>query len=274
MTKNFIIRAASALVALAVLFGLYYFWNDLGMKIAVLLAVIGGTYETQRLLFKNESSLPLKVLFSVLVILVFLMSALTISLASIAFAVSVILFCMANLSLLHKSASLEHILSLQSRAVLGLFYIGLLPAFVVRLLSAAEGIPWFMTLLAVVFAGDTFAYLFGVFLGKTKLMPAISPKKSLQGSLGGLFGSVVAMLICRYFFFPDLSIALAVPLALFTGLAAQFGDFFESLLKRVANMKDSGRIMPGHGGILDRIDGVLFGAPIILFGLILVEYYR
>jgi phosphatidate cytidylyltransferase len=273
MTKNFIIRAASALVALAALIALYVFWKDLGMKLAVLIAVVIGTYEAQRLLLK-DSALNLKIIFSLLTFIVFALSALTISVASVAFALAVILFCIASLVVLHKTAPLEQILSQQAKAALGLFYIGLLPAFVVRLLSAAQGVEWFATLLAVVFAGDTLAYIFGVTMGKTKLMPAVSPKKSLQGSLGGLLGSVIAMLICRHFFFPDMSLLAAIPLALCTGIAAQFGDFFESLIKRVADMKDSGRIMPGHGGILDRIDGVLFAAPVILLGLILIEYFN
>lgn len=274
MTKNFTIRALSALVAVAVLIALYVFLKDLGIKLAVLIAVVIGTYEVQKILFKNESSQFLKILFYVLGLFVFAMSALTISVASLAYAVSLVIVCIASLLALHKEGPLARIMDFQAKAALGLFYIALLPAFVIRLLSATQGLEWFITLLAVVFAGDTMAYLTGVLWGKTKLMPAVSPKKSLQGSLGGLAGSVIAMAICWYFFFPALSLSVLLPLALIAGAAAQFGDFFESLLKRVADVKDSGRIMPGHGGILDRIDGVLFAAPVLLLGLILIEYFR
>ena len=90
--------------------------------------------------------------------------------------------------------------------------------------------------------------------------------------MGGLVGSVGAMYLGLLFTEINYFLPFLV-LALFTGLIAQFGDLFESLLKRVANIKDSGKLMPGHGGVLDRIDGVLFGAPIFLLGLTLIFRY-
>jgi phosphatidate cytidylyltransferase len=126
--------------------------------------------------------------------------------------------------------------------------------------------------LAVVFSGDTCAYLVGVLFGKTKILPLVSPKKSLQGSLGGLLGSTLAAVVCWKFMFQDKDLDNLVVLAFVSGFIAQFGDFFESLLKRVADVKDSGSIMPGHGGVLDRIDGVLFASPVILFGVLMLSH--
>ena len=91
------------------------------------------------------------------------------------------------------------------------------------------------------------------------------------GSLGGLLGSMLAGAVSAGFFLTSVPIWMMVVLALVTGVLAQLGDLFESMMKRIANRKDSGSIMPGHGGVLDRLDGVLFGAPIVLAGALLIE---
>lgn len=116
-------------------------------------------------------------------------------------------------------------------------------------------------LFIIVWATDSFAYWVGRKYGKTKLAPTISPNKTLEGLIGGMFGAALCALI--------LAMALHLPyaplyaiLALFIALVAQAGDFFESWVKRRAGVKDSGQIIPGHGGLLDRIDGLLFAAPV------------
>lgn len=273
MKKNFIIRAISAIVAVCILSAAYIFLKDLGIKLIILLAVAVGSSEIVKILFKDEESKFLKGLFYFLCLFVFVMSALTISVSALAFSLAVIVLCLASLASLHTTGNLERIGRFQAKSALGLFYVGLLPSFAYRVLVAPEGLYWFVTLLAVVFAGDTLAYVFGVLFGKQKVMPSVSPKKSVQGSVGGLIGSAIAMAICQIYFFPEISLLKLIPLALVAGIFAQFGDFFESLLKRIADVKDSGRIMPGHGGILDRIDGVLFASPVILLGIILIQYF-
>lgn len=107
---------------------------------------------------------------------------------------------------------------------------------------------------------DTFAYLTGMLIGKHKIWVQVSPKKSVEGSFGGLLASVVFTLIfCGHFgnvgWYPCILLGMSL------SIMAQLGDFFESALKRSANVKDSSRILPGHGGVLDRIDSVLFVVP-------------
>ena len=165
-----------------------------------------------------------------------------------------------------------HLSLFQAKGILGLVYLGLLPGFATHTLNLNLGFLWFFALLAFVFAGDTFSYLTGMMFGKTLLMPSISPKKTVEGALGGLGGSLIAGAIVHVIE-PRLPLAPLLSLAGLAGLAGQMGDLFESLLKRVANRKDSGRLMPGHGGILDRIDGVLFAAPVVLAGALLIESY-
>jgi phosphatidate cytidylyltransferase len=101
-------------------------------------------------------------------------------------------------------------------------------------------------------------------------MPQISPKKTIEGSIGGLFGSCLAAGLF-HLKLPHIPLPALICLGFAVGLVGQMGDLFESMLKRVANQKDSGSLMPGHGGVLDRLDGVLFAAPVMFAGVSLLE---
>ncbi len=117
------------------------------------------------------------------------------------------------------------------------------------LVLLALGLAWF---------ADTGAYFAGRFLGKHKLYEAVSPKKTIEGALGGLLASVAWALLAVFWFLKgSLPIAHAIPLALVAGALGQAGDLGESLLKRSTGVKDSGAILPGHGGIMDRLDAVI-----------------
>lgn len=114
----------------------------------------------------------------------------------------------------------------------------------------------------VVFFGDTGAYFAGRSLGKRKLYELLSPKKTIEGSIGGLAASVGGALLCRALFAEEVSVVTCIALGIGGGAIAQAGDLAESALKRACGVKDSGNILPGHGGMLDRIDGLLFALPI------------
>jgi phosphatidate cytidylyltransferase len=105
--------------------------------------------------------------------------------------------------------------------------------------------------------GDTGGYFAGRFLGKHKLYPAVSPKKTVEGAIGGLFGSVLGALAASLGFLRAVPLSHSIPLAIVAGVLGQAGDLGESLIKRSTGVKDSGAIVPGHGGILDRVDALL-----------------
>lgn len=155
--------------------------------------------------------------------------------------------------------------------LVGLIYVCLLPALAISILLSSGWKP-ILFLLVTVFCGDVLAFFFGLSLGGKKVFPLISPKKTYSGAAGGLLGSLVfggGFLIVFSQLRDPIFITL---LCLFMGFFAQLGDFFESLLKRISGKKDSGNIMPGHGGLLDRLDGVYFGSAIlyaacVFFGL-------
>jgi phosphatidate cytidylyltransferase len=141
-------------------------------------------------------------------------------------------------------------------------YAGLLPAAVVALRVREDaGWPWVVLLFVVTWANDTFAYFTGRFLGKRPLAPRISPRKTWEGFWGGAAGSVGGALAVKVLFLPGLSMRAAVAVGAGAAVLGPLGDLSESMLKRAAGVKDSGRIIPGHGGLLDRVDAVLFVAP-------------
>lgn len=173
---------------------------------------------------------------------------------------------------LFRFSSLPHVFDLVARQVLGIVYIPLSLSILVFIHAGEGGIFWIIWLLIVSFANDTGAFYAGTFLGKHKLAPKISPNKTIEGSVGGMAASVVTGFVFCLIFFSDLSTALlSIPCALIMALAGQIGDLFESAMKRVNQIKDSGRILPGHGGMLDRIDGLLLAVPVLYAFLVLIQ---
>lgn len=270
MTKTFLIRTTSALVALAILFAIYYFLQLNGLRLICYAAVLIGAHELIQMLLPKGTGKFHKGLFYAVLLLIFHVAANYPSFAVVGFAVLTVLFWVLSI-LAHQSfTELDGLVRYQAKSVMGFVYLGLLPSYAYRLLDLHNGLIWFLTLLAVVFAGDIGAYLVGITLGKHKINPRLSPKKTWEGSIGGLLGSLGAGFVCSRFL-PDIQVNAILVTAVCAGFVAQFGDFFESLIKRVADVKDSGSLMPGHGGILDRIDGVLFASPILMLVASLFE---
>jgi len=170
---------------------------------------------------------------------------------------------------LSKGQSLERVLPGSSATLLGLVYIpttlGLLVAVRSNITLGGDARHWIFFSLLVVWFGDTGAYYVGRACGRHRLAPLVSPKKTIEGSMGGLLGNVLAALLSKKIFLPGASMTSLLVLSGMMGVASQLGDLAESALKRGAGIKDSSNLLPGHGGLLDRIDGILFAAP-VLFG--------
>jgi phosphatidate cytidylyltransferase len=134
-----------------------------------------------------------------------------------------------------------------------------------------EADPWLVFLLfAVVWLGDTAAYYVGSKLGRHKMAPVISPKKSWEGAAAGFVTSVLAAAVWSWWRLGRIDAKVLAAAAL-TAAAAQIGDLIESMIKRGSGVKDSGNVLPGHGGILDRIDAMLFAAPVLVLALWLLR---
>lgn len=158
--------------------------------------------------------------------------------------------------------------------VFGVLYVAVLGGYLIALRVIPDtGIQLSAKLLSlfflIVFAGDTGAYYVGRSLGKRKLAPRISPGKTVEGSVGGLLANILAVVIAHYTFFPGLPLASAAVLAVVMGVLGQIGDLCESMLKRGAQIKDAAHVIPGHGGVLDRLDSILFNAPVLYYYYVL-----
>jgi phosphatidate cytidylyltransferase len=151
--------------------------------------------------------------------------------------------------------------------LMGTLYVGLL-TYIYLLRSLHDGWIWLIFMLACTWACDTAAFFVGTAFGKRKIAPVLSPKKSLEGAIGGLVGSVLTSYLFAYIY-PFLSVPKMILLGLLVGVAAEVGDLLESAFKRQAGIKDSSMLIPGHGGILDRIDSSLFTAPLVYYFVLL-----
>ena len=149
--------------------------------------------------------------------------------------------------------------------LMGFLYVPFLLSHLIMIRMLPHGVSWLFLIMVIVMSGDSAAFYVGSSLGKTKLYPAVSPKKSVEGSLGGLAGSLIGAFVCRALFFRELTVVDCIASALLLGVVGQLGDLFESLIKRSCGVKDSGAILPGHGGVLDRLDSILFAAPVAFY---------
>jgi phosphatidate cytidylyltransferase len=148
----------------------------------------------------------------------------------------------------------------------GLIYVGFLGSHFVFLRDAPNGRDWVLLALLATWATDTSSYFVGRLFGRTKIAPAISPGKTLEGSLGGVAGGLAAVLVLNWALDAGAG-AEIIPLALLLPLVAELGDLTESLIKRGAGVKDASHIIPGHGGFLDRLDSLLFTVPLVYYYL-------
>jgi phosphatidate cytidylyltransferase len=170
---------------------------------------------------------------------------------------------------LFRYRNMDTVASRVSHMVFGVFYVALLLAFVALLKKrGSDGGAWVFITLTCTWFSDTTAYFAGRFIGPAwpkKLYESVSPKKTVIGGLGGLVGSFGALALAKLWYLPSLSWADCALVAIPANALCQMGDLCESMLKRSVGVKDSGALLPGHGGMLDRIDALLFSAPYIYF---------
>jgi len=150
----------------------------------------------------------------------------------------------------------------------GLVYIALPLSCYILVYGLEDGRWWILFFLTVLWFNDSLAYAVGKAVGRTKLSPAISPGKTVEGSVGGVLGGVGAAFAFNYIVGFGKELYFLAGLAVAIGVVALLGDLIESMLKRGAGFKDSGTIVPGHGGILDRIDSMIFSLPLLYYILL------
>jgi phosphatidate cytidylyltransferase len=157
-------------------------------------------------------------------------------------------------------------------AIFAVFYLAVLGGFILLLANNEAGAKHILALVILISCNDTFAYFAGVLFGKHKMAPNISPKKSWEGLIGGLIASLIGgALVFHYAFETAWYVGSAI--GVMTVVTATCGDLIESAIKRDLAIKDMSNLLPGHGGIMDRLDSALFTAPAVWFAFELINRY-
>ncbi len=259
--RNTAARFATAVIGIPILLWLMFWAPPWGFQVLVALAIARAAYELFRMTMDGAPALQWVGIGLTLAVSGVLVHAPTPA------ALTTLVVAIAGTGVLSSLAYPEPNDAAGRRAawlVAGPIYVGGLLASVGRLHQLDRGGAWVLFAMWIAWASDTGAYFAGRYFGKTKLAPRVSPSKTVEGSLGGLAGSLTGGLAAHFGFMPDLPLLDAVALALVGGALGQAGDLVESLVKRSTGVKDSGSILPGHGGLLDRVDALMFTSTTLL----------
>ncbi|MBI5043243.1 MAG: phosphatidate cytidylyltransferase [Nitrospirae bacterium] len=239
------------------------YFSPLPFFILLASGVMIGQYEFYRLFYKERinASIVLGLICGFLLAISFYLSN---SHASPTISVSIILI-LVLITHLFTVKRIESALTDIAVTFFGIFYIGWLMGHIILLRGMGHGQNLIFFLFLVTWAGDAGAYYTGSYLGKHRLSYVISPKKTYEGAVGCLASTILMAFIAKYWFFSYLTDTDSLVLGASFGIISQLGDFSESLLKRSAGVKDSSFLIPAHGGMLDRIDSLLFTAPLLYY---------
>jgi len=174
-------------------------------------------------------------------------------------------FCALIAYILYNFSRFDSPLSILNRGALGILFIGFLGSHLVLIRALPDGANWLVILSAVTAGSDTLAYYVGSRWGRRKLCPHISPNKTVEGALGGIAGGMLAAVLLSQLFTVPAGLPAILLLALVLSIVGMLGDLLESVIKRGSGSKDSGSLLGGHGGILDRVDSLILAAPILYY---------
>jgi phosphatidate cytidylyltransferase len=253
-----IIRVIMAIVLGAAALAALWFLPPQGIEVLVLLAAAGGLVEFQRLFLADRWERWGAIAAGIASAAVMLLSPAEGDAALMVLALALFLLAFLFVS---RSASLTGVADRLALAMLGVVYLGIAFPFWGWLGRLDEGRALLFLAIVPACLCDTAGFLAGKAFGKHLFAPRISPKKTIEGFVGALAGSLAGTFLVRWVLLPHLSIAEAAGFALLIWLSSPLGDLIESMFKRSAGVKDSGTIIPGHGGILDRLDALVFTGP-------------
>jgi len=264
MNASHIHRWLTAVIAVPLLFLLIYYGSELLFSVMIGLVVCVAAWEYERIIHGRSAITRRWEFLLTALIIPFVTYHQDFRYLSVILALSVIFLILCDLFRIRKNGGTPDI-GLISKYVLGMIYVPVLMSYFILIRGFENGHMWIFFILLLAFSGDVAAFYTGKSFGKTKLMPFISPNKTVVGVIGLISGSVAACLVFGYYFFQEISVIHILCMSFMGSMIGQLGDLFESEIKRAGGIKDSGNILPGHGGILDRIDCLLFIAPFIYY---------
>ena len=260
-------RWATGVIAVPILFLTIAYGTETIFTLLIIIAALVGVTEYNRMVFGTglwrEKAETLAV--ALLILIAAAARDRVLLVAVLSFAVMAIL--MLNL-LRIREEGLDMIRV--GKVILGVMYVPLLMSHFILIRQEPAGILWIFFILVLAFSGDIAAYYVGKGMGRRKLLPEVSPGKTVEGTIGLFAGSIIGCILFRQLFFPILPVSHTVILGLVGSVAGQLGDLCESALKRAAGVKDSGTLLPGHGGILDRLDCLMFITPFVYYYRVLI----
>lgn len=239
--------------------------------LVMILVISVGAQEYARMVFP-ERGILFQVFFAVLALLPSLCIGLVPSLGLTGLTGGLLLSLLLLTGyILYRYSQLQDALLFFSRAFFGVSYVGFLGAHLVLLYQLPEGSSWILVLTAITAGSDSGAYYSGRALGKYKLCPRVSPNKTVEGAIGGLAAAVVMAVLMTLLLRLQVNWFLLVPATILLAGVGIVGDLTESIIKRATGTKDSGTLLGGHGGVLDRVDSLLFAAPVLYYLLLVYQ---
>jgi len=255
-------RIITGLLAVAGWLTLLYFQSFLVFWLAIsIISLIGANEYYSICLKKDGSHLKVFFIFSALFPLIATLSKRSDLVVALLISALFLNACITIFSAAKLSQPFETLL----KASFGTLYLGLFPSYIILFMAESDGAAWLLFLTTISAASDTGAYFIGKSLGKNKLCLSVSPGKTVEGFIGGMFCGALFSLLMAIAVFDNVNLIALTMCALLLSALGVVGDLVESMLKRSMNVKDSGSFLPGHGGILDRVDSLLFTAPVLYY---------
>ena len=260
-------RWITGIVAVPLLFVVIVYGSCLLFSMVIALFIAGGVFEYNSMVFKGKYYWEKTegLIIGLLLPLSAYLGGVQLMFAMVTFSLIIVFL----LFLLRMRDGLADLAAL-ARVVFGFMYIPLLMSYIIPLRCCEDGTTWIFFIICAAFLGDISAFYVGKSLGRAKLMPAVSAGKTVEGAIGSIAGTMLGCVLFKILFFHDLSLIHAITLGFLGSIIGQLGDLCESAVKRTSMVKDSGFLLPGHGGVLDRLDSLIFLIPFVYYYRVLV----
>jgi phosphatidate cytidylyltransferase len=263
MINSFVKRWLTGLILAVVIFVIIIFGSPVALAAVITLFAIGGIWEYNNIVFGKKEFFKEKIegiIFAAVMPFAILYS-------SSQFVLGLLAFCVLLAFIIFLGSVKEDSIDITivAKVIFGLMYIPFLISHFVLLRLMDKGVLWILFVLVLAFAGDITALYIGKYFGRHKLIPAVSPGKTIEGTIGLVAGSTIACMVFSYFSFPQISLVSIAIMAFLGSIIGQLGDLSESAIKRNYGLKDASSLLPGHGGLLDRMDCLMFICPFVYY---------
>ena len=267
MINSYVKRWLTGILLAAVMLAVIIFASAEILTAIITIFIIGGVWEYNRIVF-GKGFLKEKIEINIFAIVI----PAVVLFGTSQLLVSVLTFCILCVFILFLWSVKESTFDvlMVAKVIFGIMYIPLLTSHFILLRLLEKGVYWILLVLIIAIVGDTAGLYIGKYFGKNKLSMLVSPGKTIEGTIGLVFGSVSGCLIFSYFFFPEVSRVHILIISFVGSIIGQLGDLCESAIKRNYGLKDASSLLPGHGGLLDRMDSLIFIAPFVYYYRIFV----